>query len=335
MHQKQFAAFHTFLWHLFPNLKYNSIAYHSSKVSSRPDCIFQNHQLWQSSFSRVYSNSCCSCSFKPEIIRIGQLSNKMYSNIIPKFSRIYDNFKCLYKKVWKLIEGTTYIFFLRIFLWYNNLCVCMYVCVILGMSFSKFILTISPSLFFTISWSLSLSLSLSLSFIHLFFLNILPQISITYNPVIACVIPEMNFSISLWLSSLLHFLLFYQFLRPARTYIQQLCEDTGCNPEDLPEAMSDREKWRETVRDIRADGATWWWYITLYVRVSARMIPGRSLYFAISLISFSLLSLSLSLSLSLPHRLAIFLSIYLSINLFLFFLDLFFPYTLRPLTATL
>ena len=37
---------------------------------------------------------------------------------------------------------------------------------------------------------------------------------------------------------------------------QQLCEDTGCNPEDLPEAMSDREKWRETVRDIRAGGAT-------------------------------------------------------------------------------
>ena len=30
--------------------------------------------------------------------------------------------------------------------------------------------------------------------------------------------------------------------RPARTYIQQLCEDTGCFPEDLPEAMNDREK---------------------------------------------------------------------------------------------
>ena len=30
--------------------------------------------------------------------------------------------------------------------------------------------------------------------------------------------------------------------RPARTYIQQLCEDTGCIPEDLPEAMKDREK---------------------------------------------------------------------------------------------
>ena len=48
--------------------------------------------------------------------------------------------------------------------------------------------------------------------------------------------------------------------RPARTYIQQLCEDTGCSPEDLPEAMNDRKKWRETVRDIRAGGATWWWW---------------------------------------------------------------------------
>ena len=48
--------------------------------------------------------------------------------------------------------------------------------------------------------------------------------------------------------------------RPARTFIQQLCEDTGCNPEDLPEAMNDREKWRERVRDIRASGTTWWWW---------------------------------------------------------------------------
>ena len=48
--------------------------------------------------------------------------------------------------------------------------------------------------------------------------------------------------------------------RPARTYIQQLCEDTGCNPEDLPEAMNDREKWRERVKDIRAGGTTWWWW---------------------------------------------------------------------------
>ena len=46
--------------------------------------------------------------------------------------------------------------------------------------------------------------------------------------------------------------------RPARTYIQQLCEDTGCSPEDLPEAMNDREKCRERVKDIRAGGTTWW-----------------------------------------------------------------------------
>ena len=44
--------------------------------------------------------------------------------------------------------------------------------------------------------------------------------------------------------------------QPARTYIQQLCEDTGCSPEDLPEAMNDREKWRERVRDIQASGTT-------------------------------------------------------------------------------
>ena len=53
--------------------------------------------------------------------------------------------------------------------------------------------------------------------------------------------------------------------RPARTYIQQLCEDTGYNPEDLPEAMNDREKWRERVRDIRAASTTWWWWWWWYI----------------------------------------------------------------------
>ena len=48
--------------------------------------------------------------------------------------------------------------------------------------------------------------------------------------------------------------------RPARTYIQQLCEDTGCSSEDLPEPMYDGEKLRERVRDIRAYGTTWWWW---------------------------------------------------------------------------
>ena len=64
----------------FPCLKQNFIAYRSSNVSSRPDCIFEIHQLWQSGFSRVYSNCCCSCWFEPEIIKIGQSSHNMYSN---------------------------------------------------------------------------------------------------------------------------------------------------------------------------------------------------------------------------------------------------------------
>ena len=69
----------------FPSLKQNFIAYRSFKVSSHPDCIFENHQLWQSDFSMVYSNCCCSCSFEAEIREIGQSSHKMYSNNILNF----------------------------------------------------------------------------------------------------------------------------------------------------------------------------------------------------------------------------------------------------------
>ena len=63
----------------FPSLKQNFIEYRSSKVS---DCIFEIHQLWQSGFRWVYSNSCCSCWFEPEIIKISLSSHKMYSNNI-------------------------------------------------------------------------------------------------------------------------------------------------------------------------------------------------------------------------------------------------------------
>ena len=53
--------------------------------------------------------------------------------------------------------------------------------------------------------------------------------------------------------------------RPARTYIQQLCEDTGCCPEDLPRAMNDREEWRERVRDIRATSAMMMMMICMHI----------------------------------------------------------------------
>ena len=70
---------------IFPSLKQNFITYRSSKLSTRPDCIFQIHQLWQSGFSRVYSSCFCSCSFEPEIIKIGLLFHNMYSNNILNF----------------------------------------------------------------------------------------------------------------------------------------------------------------------------------------------------------------------------------------------------------
>ena len=62
--------------------------------------------------------------------------------------------------------------------------------------------------------------------------------------------------------------------RPARIYIQQLCEDTGGTPEDLPEAMNDREKWRERVRDIPAGGTTWWWWWYVFINNVERAAYG-------------------------------------------------------------
>ena len=47
--------------------------------------------------------------------------------------------------------------------------------------------------------------------------------------------------------------------RPARTYIQQLCEDTGCSPEDLPEVMNNREEWRE--------GYPCWWHDKMMMNI--------------------------------------------------------------------
>ena len=57
---------------------------------------------------------------------------------------------------------------------------------------------------------------------------------------------------------------------PARTYIQQLCADMGCSPEDLLEAKDDGEEWQESVRGIRA--TWWWWYCLGWILVCAYAI---------------------------------------------------------------
>ena len=94
----------------FPSLKHNFIAYRSSKVSSHLDCIFEIHQLWQSDFSRVYSNYRSCCSFESEIIKIGQSSHKMCSNNIVNSQESTTILNASTKIVWKLIEGPTYLY---------------------------------------------------------------------------------------------------------------------------------------------------------------------------------------------------------------------------------
>ena len=40
--------------------------------------------------------------------------------------------------------------------------------------------------------------------------------------------------------------------QPSRTYLQQLCTDTGCSLEDWPEAMDDRDEWWKRIKEIHA-----------------------------------------------------------------------------------
>ena len=85
---------------IFSKFKDNFIAYLSSKVS-----IFETHRMWQSSFSRVYSNSCYSCWFEREIINICQSSHKMYSNNIPNFQESTTILNACTKKSGNLLNA--------------------------------------------------------------------------------------------------------------------------------------------------------------------------------------------------------------------------------------
>ena len=83
--------------------------FYSISFSSRPDCISEIHQLWQSGFSRVYSSCCCSCSFEPEIIKISKPSHKMYCNNILNVQEPKTILNAQTKKVLKLVVCTSYI----------------------------------------------------------------------------------------------------------------------------------------------------------------------------------------------------------------------------------
>ena len=90
----------------FSSLKQNFIAHRSSKVSWRPDCIFEIPLLWQSGFCRMFSNCFCSCSFELEIIKRDQSSYKTYSNIILNFQESTTILNACTNRVLNLIEDT-------------------------------------------------------------------------------------------------------------------------------------------------------------------------------------------------------------------------------------
>ena len=84
--------------------------YHSWWISKMQSDTLEESYAIKSGFSRVYSSSCCRCSFEPEIIKIGQLSYKMYSNNILNFQLCTTILNPCTKNVWKLIEFPTYMY---------------------------------------------------------------------------------------------------------------------------------------------------------------------------------------------------------------------------------
>ena len=114
-------------------------------MSSRPDWIFEIHQLWQSGFSRVYSNSISSCSFEPEIIKIGQSSHK--SNNIVNFQESTTILNvCTRKKSENLLKAPRMLLmFLKLITTieyiyiYIYMCVCVCVCILMSRSTERFV----------------------------------------------------------------------------------------------------------------------------------------------------------------------------------------------------
>ena len=65
----------------------------------------------------MYSNCCCSCSFDPEIIKVGQSSHKMYKNNILNFQESMTILNaCTKKKSGNLLNAQ------RVYV-----CICVYI----------------------------------------------------------------------------------------------------------------------------------------------------------------------------------------------------------------
>ena len=68
-----------------------------------------------------------------------------------------------------------------------------------------------------------------------------------------------------------------------RTYLQQICMDTGCSLEDLLEERNDRDEWQKRVRKICATSMTWWYicvcvYMCVWVCVCAYLMHDIYIY---------------------------------------------------------
>ena len=88
----------------FPSLKQTFTVYRPSEFSWRPDWIFEIHYLWQSGFSKVYSNCCCGRRFQPEILKIGQSTQNMYIKNIQNFQVSTSIIKAYTKKSGNLLK---------------------------------------------------------------------------------------------------------------------------------------------------------------------------------------------------------------------------------------
>ena len=160
---------------IFPSLKQNSIAYRSSKVSSRPDYIFEIHQLWQSGFSRMYSNYFCSCLFEPEIIKIGQSSRKMYSNNM-NFQESTTILNVCTKKSGNLLNTPRMC--ASVCVW-ASVCVCERACVCVCLCVSPFLFCFFFSLLLCLfSQYLEIDWLIDIFSIYIFYKVVRPSISI-------------------------------------------------------------------------------------------------------------------------------------------------------------